>query len=182
MTVFKPTKAMIRARFILQRNCPPHTLKSLRPDDPDLARYLAPYPVISVRKWLEKDRRFWLWFLTPCDFEPKFLEAKELALTFYTSMLRTSHTFIDPETGKEAIDKTLLNAKLKIAERLIGSGQDKAINLTVSQNSQNLNTGNEAPLPLAMRKNPGILEGKIRQLKEARMQQDEQIYEIGEAK
>jgi len=154
----------------------------MSPTDQDLARYLAPFPVASVRKWLEKDKRFWLWFLTPCDFEPKFLEAKELALSFYTALLRTPHVVIDPDTNKEVVDKTILHAKIKVAERLVGSDKDRAINVNVSQNSQNLNTGDTPELPPAMRRNPAILVGKIQQLKEARMQQEEKIYEIGEAK
>lgn len=152
----------------------------MSPDDEDLARYLAPYPVTSVKRWIEKDRKFWLWFLTPCDFEPKFLEAKELALNFYTSLFRTPHMVTDPETGLESVDKTILNAKLKAAERLVGSGADKSITLNVSQATQNLNQGNSEPLPqlpVKYRKNPALMEGRIRQLREARLQTEDQILE-----
>ncbi len=183
MAIFRPTKAMIRARFILQRNCPPHVLQTLKPDDTDLARYLAPYPITSVRKWDKEWTQFWVWFLTPCDFEPKFLEAKELALTFYTDLLKTSHMTKDPETGENVVDKTILNAKMKVAERLVGSDKDKAIQLNISQSTQNLNTGSDniPTLPAKYRKNPGMLEGQIRQLREARLQTEDQILNIGEA-
>lgn len=182
MAIFKPTKAMIRARFLLQRNCPPHVLKTLKPNDPDLSRYLAPYPINIVKKWIGSEKQFWIWFLTPGDFEPKFLEAKELALSFYTSILRTSHLTEDPATGRQVIDKTMLNAKLKIAERLIGSDKDKSIQLNVNNSTQNLNAGGNIPdLPSRYRKNPGMLEGQIRQLREARIQTEDELMTIGEA-
>jgi hypothetical protein len=183
VAIFRPTKAMTRARFLLQRNCPPHVLQTLKPEDEDLPKYLAPYPVTVVRKWSKEYSQFWLWLLTPCDFEPKFLEAKELALSFYTTLLKTSHLKKDPETGEDVIDKTILNAKIKVAERLVGSDKDKAIQLNISQSTQNLNTGsNTVPeLPSKYKKNPGILEHQIKQLREARIQTEDQILNIGEA-
>lgn len=174
MTIFKPTKAMIRARFILQRNCPSNILKDLKITDTGVERYFAPFPLATVKKWFDKDRRVWGWMLTPMEYEPKFLEAKELALSFYVSVLKLP--LIDAETG--VIDKAILNAKLKVAERLVGSDKDKAVQVNVTQNTQTLNSGTPINLPAHLRKNPQILEGKINQLREARLNAEEGLIEI----
>lgn len=170
MPVFRPTKAMKRARFILQRSCPPHILKTLEPEDPNLPEYVAPFPVTTVKKWAKEVRGFWQWFLTPCDYEPKFMEAKELALQFYVSVLKLPH-----QNAEGEIDKGVLNAKLKISERLVGSKEDHSINVSLQQNTQQLNRADShEPLdpskriPQVYKKNPDLLSGKVMQLREAR--------------
>ena len=166
---FKPTKAMVRARFLLQRACPPAIVKNLHPKDDNLREYVAPFPVTQVKKWATDVAGFWQWFLTPCDYEPKFMEAKELALKFYVEVLKMSHY---DEEG--AVDKRILDAKLKIADRLVGSKEDRSVNVNVNQATQNLNTGSDAAprLPAAYRRNPELLAGKISQLKESRQEKE----------
>ena len=156
---WNPTPAQRRAKALLHKSVDDRVVRSLKPDDTELVRYLAPTPMALFRVWVKKDVEFWPWLLTPLECDEKVYHAKDLAYAFLVEVLEMKTKNSDGSINSEA-----LKAKMKAAEFLLSKGNGP----TVQVNNQTLNAGGTLPpgsIPRGLRGKDGkMITGQIARL------------------
>jgi hypothetical protein len=166
----KVTPAMRRAKALLHKACPERTVQQLSVNDKDLARYVAPVSMVLIRKWIEADKDFWPWFLTPVDHDGEMLKARELAQAHLVEVLELR---LKRDDG--SIDYDVLKARQKAVELILA--RDKPM-VTVENKTLHAtqNTLPPGAVPKGLRgKTPGMIEAKVLSLSSSSVRESDYV-------
>lgn len=117
-TDFKITPAMLRCKANLHKSCPPALVSNLTAMDAALPKYIAPTPMVQLRKWhIDHGADFWEWLCTPIDQDGKALEARDAA---YKCLMEILDLPLKTFTGE--VDVEVLKAKQKAIDTVLSKG------------------------------------------------------------
>ena len=160
---WKPTPAQRRAKALLHKSVDERTVRTLKPDDEEMKRYISPTPIVLFREWVKGQREFWSWLLTPLECDEKVYHAKDLAYEFLVEVLE-----MKTKDKDGALVSEVFRAKMKAAEFLLAKGNGPAV--TVNNMQANVPNGTLPPgsIPRGLRGKDGkMLSGEVARLEAA---------------
>lgn len=159
---WKPTPAQRRAKALLHKSVDERTVRTLKPDDEELKRYVSPTPIILLREWIKGQKEFWPWLLTPLECDEKVYHAKDLAYEFLVEVLE-----MKTKNEDKSLNSEIFRAKMKAAEFLLAKSHGPAVTV----NNLNANAGGTLPpgsVPRGLRGKDGkMLSGEVARLEAA---------------
>jgi hypothetical protein len=160
---WKPSPSQRRAKALLHKSVDDNLVRTLKPDDTELVRYLAPTPIALFRVWVKEQKEFWPWLLTPLECDEKVYHAKDLAYEFLVEVLE-----MKTKNEDKSLNSEIFRAKMKAAEFLLAKGHGPAV--TVNNMQANVPNGTLPPasIPRGLRgKDAKMITGQIARLEAA---------------